>query len=55
MSKLKELVTDIVQMYDGEGKCIGQIAAILDMDVEVVKQIVKDHSDTWVDVQNITG
>ena len=55
MSKLKEVVLDIVQMYDHEGKCIGQIAAILDMDVEVVKQIVRDHSDTWMDVQDIAG
>jgi hypothetical protein len=55
MSRLKELICEIVDLYDHEGKCIGQIAAIMDMDVEVVKQIVKDHSDTWVDVQNITG
>ena len=55
MSKLKEVVLDIVQMYDNEGKCIGQIAAILDMDIDVVKQIVKDRSDTWMDLQDIEG
>jgi len=55
MSKLKQMVMDIVQMYDNEGKCIGQIAAILDMDIDVVKQIVRDHCDTWMDLQDIEG
>ena len=51
MSKLKDVVLDIVQMYDHEGKCIGQIAAIMDMDAEVVKQIVMDYCETWAPIQ----
>jgi hypothetical protein len=50
MSRVKELVADVVQMYDNEGKCIGQIAAILQLTPSVVKQIVVDYSATWIDV-----
>jgi hypothetical protein len=47
MGKVKELVTEICEMYDYQGLSIAQIANYMEMtDAEVV-QVLSDYSSTF--------
>jgi DNA-binding transcriptional regulator LsrR (DeoR family) len=47
MAKVKELVTEICEMYDYQGMTIAEIANYMEMtDAEVV-QVLSDYSDTF--------
>ena len=47
MGKVKELVTEICEMYDYQGMTITEIANYMEMtDAEVV-QVLSDYSDTF--------
>lgn len=47
MAKVKELVTEICEMYDYQGLTIAQIANYMEMTDEEVVQVLSDYSDTF--------
>jgi DNA-directed RNA polymerase specialized sigma24 family protein len=53
MSKLKNIVTEIVYLYDEVGVPVAQIAKRLEVSESTVRDIVKDCANTWIDVQDV--
>lgn len=47
MAKVKELVTEICEMYDYQGLTIAQIANHMEMTDDEVVQVLSDYSDTF--------
>lgn len=47
MAKVKELVTEICEMYDYQGLSIAQIANYMEMTDDEVVQVLSDYSDTF--------
>ena len=47
MGKVKELVTEICEMYDYQGLTIAQIATYMEMPEDEVVQVLSDYSDTF--------
>ena len=47
MAKVKELVTEICEMYDYQGLTIAQIANYMEMTDEEVVQVLSDYSNTF--------
>lgn len=47
MAKVKELVTEICEMYDYQGLTIAQIANYMEMTDDEVVQVLSDYSDTF--------
>ena len=47
MAKVKELVTEICEMYDYQGLTIAQIANYMEMTDDEVVQVLSDYSYTF--------
>ncbi len=47
MAKVKELVTDICEMYDYQGLSIAEIAKATGMSEDDIVQVLSDYSDTF--------
>jgi hypothetical protein len=47
MAKVKELVTEICEMYDYQGYSITEIANVMEMTDNGVMQVLSDYSDTF--------
>ena len=47
MGKVKELVTEICEMYDYQGLSITEISKAMDMTDEEVVQVLSNYSDTF--------
>ena len=47
MGKVKELVTEICEMYDYQGLSIAEIAKAMDMTDDEVVQVLSNYSDTF--------
>ena len=47
MGKVKELVTEICEMYDYQGLSIAQIANYMEMTDDEVVQVLSDYSSTF--------
>ena len=47
MGKVKELVTEICEMYDYQGLTIAQIANYMEMPEDEIVQVLSDYSDTF--------
>lgn len=47
MAKVKELVTEICEMYDYQGMTIAEIANYMEMTDNEVMQVLSDYSDTF--------
>ena len=47
MAKVKELVTEICEMYDYQGLSIAQIANYMEMTEDEIVQVLSDYSDTF--------
>jgi DNA-binding transcriptional regulator LsrR (DeoR family) len=47
MGKVKELVTEICEMYDYQGMTIAEIANYMEMTDNEVMQVLSDYSDTF--------
>jgi DNA-binding transcriptional regulator LsrR (DeoR family) len=53
MSKMKDIVTEVVYLYDEVGVPVAEIAKRLDVSESLVRDIVKDCANTWIDVQDV--
>ena len=47
MGKVKELVTEICEMYDYQGLTIAQIANYMEMPEDEIVQVLSNYSDTF--------
>ena len=47
MAKVKELVTEICEMYDSQGLTIAQIATYMEMPEDEIVQVLSNYSDTF--------
>ena len=47
MAKVKELVTEICEMYDYQGLTIAQIANYMEMTDDEIVQVLSNYSDTF--------
>ncbi len=47
MAKVKELVTEICEMYDYQGLTIAEIANYMEMTEDEIVQVLSDYSDTF--------
>jgi energy-converting hydrogenase A subunit M len=47
MGKVKELVTEICEMYDYQGLTIAQIANYMEMTEDEIVQVLSNYSDTF--------
>ena len=47
MGKLKNLVTEICEMYDYQGMTIREIANYMEMTEDEVVQVLSDYSDSF--------
>jgi Mn-dependent DtxR family transcriptional regulator len=53
MSKMKDLVTEVIYLYDEVGVPVTQIAKRLEVSESTVRDIVRDYANTWIDVQDV--
>jgi DNA-binding transcriptional regulator LsrR (DeoR family) len=53
MSKMKDIVTEVVYLYDEVGVPVSVIAKRLDVSESMVRDIVREHANTWIDVQDV--